>query len=300
MDRQDHAAEVEEPAGNSIGRFDAESDLAVLGVDAAGGPVGCRKGCEMKQATDQDGTAPVRWMPLSADADAAEDDWFRPDEPSELAAPEDGQAWLADSGVACGGSGLVAKLSATELAELIERVVDRDEVALAALYEQTSGLVYGLVLRITQRVALAEEVVEDTYWQVWRQAPRFDIARGSALAWLLAMARSRAIDALRSQARFEHDELDDECPADSAEPATPARQDLLDATREGARLHQALAELEALPRQLIALAFFRNLTHEEIAAQTHLALGTVKSHIRRALLQLRQQLGGERCGMFST
>jgi RNA polymerase sigma-70 factor (ECF subfamily) len=196
--------------------------------------------------------------------------------------------------------GLLPSPDPQALADLIGRVVDRDEAALAQLYEQTSGRVFGLVLRITRGQALAEEVVEDTYWQVWRQAPRFDRQRGSALAWLLAMARSRAIDALRSQARFEHDELDAEAHADSADPASQAPQDLLDATRSGARLHQALAELDALPRQLVALAFFRNLTHEEIADQTHLALGTVKSHIRRALLQLRHRLGDEHGGALSS
>lgn len=197
-------------------------------------------------------------------------------------------------------AGMPPALDPQALAELIGRVVDRDEAALAQLYEQTSGRVFGLVLRITRRHTLAEEVVEDTYWQVWRQAPRFDSSRGSALAWLMAMARSRAIDALRSQARFEHDELDAEAHADSADPAGQAPQDLLDATRSGARLHQALAELDALPRQLVALAFFRNLTHEEIADQTHLALGTVKSHIRRALLQLRRRLGDEPGGELSS
>jgi RNA polymerase sigma-70 factor (ECF subfamily) len=222
------------------------------------------------------------------------------DAPEVAEIEADAEADIEIEPIAAPEAGVLPALDPQALAELIERVVDRDEAALAQLYEQTSGRVFGLVLRITRRHALAEEVVEDTYWQVWRQAPRFDSTRGSALAWLMAMARSRAIDALRSQARFEHDELDAEAHADAADPAGQAPQDLLDATREGARLHQALAELDALPRQLVALAFFRNLTHEEIAAQTHLALGTVKSHIRRALLQLRHRLGDERCSELSS
>ena len=83
------------------------------------------------------------------------------------------------------------------LAALIDRVVERDEKALETLYDATCRRVHGLVLQIVQRCALADEVVEDTYWQVWRQAPRFDPARGRPLTRLLAMARSRAIDALR-------------------------------------------------------------------------------------------------------
>ena len=95
-----------------------------------------------------------------------------------------------------------------QIAAWIDRVVDRDERALAALYDATLSRVYGLVLRVVRRPALADEVVEDTYFQVWRQAARFDPARGRALPWLLGMARSRAIDAVRREARFQHVSLD--------------------------------------------------------------------------------------------
>lgn len=172
----------------------------------------------------------------------------------------------------------------------MQQIVDRDEQALARLYDATSARVYGLVLRITRRAALAEEVVEDTFWQAWRQAPRFNADRGKVITWLLAMARSRAIDALRRDERFQHAELpDDDSAAAEVDPAWPAH-DLLAATRNEARVHAAVATLEPRARQLVALAFFRGLTHEEIAAQTALPLGSVKSLIRRALLQLRQLL----------
>jgi RNA polymerase sigma factor (sigma-70 family) len=176
------------------------------------------------------------------------------------------------------------------LAQWIDRIVARDEAALAALYDATLSRTYGLVLRIVRRAALAEEVVEDTYFQVWRQAPRFDAQRGKALTWLLAMARSRAIDALRREARFRHDSLDDEAAPEPAD-AQPAQDELLALATRHADLHQALMALQAQPRQLVALAFFRGLSHEEIASHTDLPLGTVKSQIRRALLTLRQRLG---------
>ncbi|WP_217808690.1 sigma-70 family RNA polymerase sigma factor [Derxia lacustris] len=177
------------------------------------------------------------------------------------------------------------------LCGLIARIVERDEQALAELYDATVGRVHGLALRIVRNAQTAEEVAEDTFWQVWRQAPRFDPERGSALAWLLTIARSRALDALRRVDRAE-------CVADTAElapaDADPAvaddPQDLLAATRSGHVLHAALARLDALPRQLIALAFFQGLTHDEIASHTGLPLGTVKSHLRRTLLQLRKTL----------
>jgi RNA polymerase sigma factor (sigma-70 family) len=176
------------------------------------------------------------------------------------------------------------------LAGLIMRVVDRDQAALAALYDATSARAFGLVLRITQRRALAEEVLADTYWQVWRQAPRFDAQRGAAITWLLAIARSRAIDALRRNQCFQHGLLDDAALAECRDDSLPHPQDLLDAARGNERLHAALEQLGALPRQLIALAFFRGMTHDEIAAHAALPLGTVKSLIRRSLQQLRRLL----------
>jgi RNA polymerase sigma-70 factor (ECF subfamily) len=180
-----------------------------------------------------------------------------------------------------------ARTDDTLLTTWLEAVADHDERALAALYEATFPRVYGLVLRITRRTALAEEATEDTYWQVWRQAPRFDATRGRALSWLLAMARSRAIDALRRDERFRHDELPEDDAGDALAHDDTAPPDLLEATRTGSALHAALARLEAQPRQLVALAFLRGLTHDEIAAQCALPLGTVKSQIRRALITLR-------------
>lgn len=141
-----------------------------------------------------------------------------------------------------------------------------------------------------RRAALAEEVAEETYFQVLRQALRFDPARGSAMAWLLGMARSRAIDALRREARFQHQSLDVATVAAVADDK-PAWDDLLDVAQGHAELHRALMLLNAQPRQLVALAFFRGLSHEEIGSQTDLPLGPVKSQIRRALLVLRQALG---------
>lgn len=189
-------------------------------------------------------------------------------------------------------SGRAAASAATEpqLAAWIEAIASQDERALAFLYDATFARVYGLVQRIVRDAALAEEVVEDAYFQVWRQAARFDPARGRALTWLLAMARSRAIDALRREARFAHDALDDEGQLETAS-TQPPQDELLDLARHCADLHQALLLLGAQPRQLVLLSFFRGLSHEEIAEQMALPLGTVKSQIRRALLALRGALG---------
>ncbi len=182
--------------------------------------------------------------------------------------------------------------SEQQLAAWIEAVVDQDERALAALYDATFTRVFGLVQRIVRSAALAEEVVEDTYFQVWRQAVRFDPGRGKALTWLLAIGRSRAIDALRHEARFAHDTLDEDGPLEPA-CTQPVHDELLELARNRADLHQALMLLGAQPRQLVSMSFFRGLSHEEIAQQMGLPLGTVKTQIRRALLALRDALGDQ-------
>ena len=122
-------------------------------------------------------------------------------------AAEEPALQAADFDAAWPASPPLARVDDAMLGALIARVVDRDQRALATLYDATSARVYGLVLRITQRRALAEEVLADTYWQVWRLAPRFDAERGAAITWLLAMARTRAIDALRRNQCFQHEPL---------------------------------------------------------------------------------------------
>ncbi|PPD42517.1 MAG: RNA polymerase subunit sigma-24 [Methylobacter sp.] len=177
-------------------------------------------------------------------------------------------------------------LDEPHLLALIERIIEQDQQAFSALYGQLLGRVYGLALRITRHAQLAEEVTEDAFWQVWRQAPRFDAQRGSVLAWVMTIARSRALDALRQLDTVECGE--EEAGAGFMADGNP--QDLLLAVEAGSRVHEALAQLDPLPRQLVALAFFRGLSHDEIARHMDLPLGTVKSHIRRALLGLKQTL----------
>ena len=231
--------------------------------------------------------------PACADDSAADDPVLHADWPHDEALLDDARADKVDQIDPAGAEphhGLSPQVTAAQLAAWVDAIVDRDERALAALYDATCSRVFGIVQRMVRRTALAEEVVEDTYFQVWRQAPRFDATRGSTMTWLLAIARSRAIDAIRREARFVHDTLDDEQALASGGKAAPT-DELLDLARHHAELHRALLLLGAQPRQLVALAFFRGLSHEEIASQTSLPLGTVKSQIRRALLTLRHMLG---------
>ncbi len=173
--------------------------------------------------------------------------------------------------------------------DLISRIMAQDQSAFTTLFRLMAARVNSIALRITGNPQLAEEVTEDTFFQVWRQAPRFDPSRGTAKAWILTIARSRALDARRSIPPF--DEL--------TEPETHGVKgsqihddppDLLSALEQNKLLHSALEALDPLPRQLIALSFFRGLSHEEIAVYAGLPLGTVKSHIRRAVMHLREAL----------
>lgn len=164
-----------------------------------------------------------------------------------------------------------------------------DERALAALYDATISRVYGLALRIVRKPELAEEVCEDVYMQAWRDAGRYDPTRGRALTWMLVICRSRALDFLRrddeAEATDEIEEIADRAGAEEIDPS-----DLLTAAQRKTALHAALKTLTPIQRQLVALAFFRGLTHEEIAAHAELPLGTVKTHLRKALASLRAAL----------
>jgi RNA polymerase sigma-70 factor (ECF subfamily) len=233
-------------------------------------------------------------------ASAGPEDWSRWSEPlpGPLAGDPQAEPCLEDGAAA--HDGLVAAgcaapaLDDGQLVGLVLRVCDQHEASLARLYEATAGRVYGLALRVVRNTAVAEEVVEDVFWQVWREAPRFDAVRGKVIAWLLAIARSRAIDALRRQERVRANEVavedDDTMEALADRDGADDPLDLLIASQHNTRLHALLIGLEPLPRQLLSLAFFRGCTHEEIAEQTGLALGTVKSHIRRTLAALKGQL----------
>ena len=170
----------------------------------------------------------------------------------------------------------------------LSSIAQRDEAALSAFYDATVSRVYGLALRITRQPESAAEVVSDVYFQVWREAERYDAKRGNVAAWLMTICRSRSLDLLRRMDEAETHPEPESLQPEAAEQDTA--QDLLAATQQHAALHAALARLEPLQRQLIALAFFRGMSHQEIAAHARLPLGSVKTYIRKALAVLRECL----------
>lgn len=163
--------------------------------------------------------------------------------------------------------------------------------AWSAVYDATVQRVHAMVRRYVHEDSTAQEVTEDVFYQVWVHASRFDAARGSVMAWLLTMARSRALDAWRKHqaqpVRFDSDMADDNI-ALLASPSTPL--DLLSEMDNTQALHAAIAQVPAAARQMLSLAFFQGLTHVEISAHMLVPLGTVKTTIRRALISLREHL----------
>ena len=181
-----------------------------------------------------------------------------------------------------------AVLPSEQFFNVIEGMIERDEQSLAELYDCTLAKVYGLALKITRRHDLAEEVVEDTYMQAWQEIAKFDDKRGPIIAWLMVICRSRSIDALR---RLDHAEshADPESLSDDVSKVCSPLDILLLLERES-DIQIAMTGLNALQRQLLALAFFKGYTHEEIALQMHMPLGTVKSNIKRAQDKLKNKL----------
>jgi RNA polymerase sigma-70 factor (ECF subfamily) len=179
-----------------------------------------------------------------------------------------------------------------ELAALVEGIAAGEQRALERFYRLTIGRVFGLAWRIVGCRATAEEVAEDVYVQVWHSAAHYDAQRGTPLGWALTICRSRAIDTLR---RADPAILDEDPTErlDATRQQVPGLQDLLQATQENTRLHAALSRLRPEQRQMLALSFFRGLSHQEIADHMLLPLGTVKSVIRRSLSALREELGTE-------
>jgi RNA polymerase sigma-70 factor (ECF subfamily) len=176
---------------------------------------------------------------------------------------------------------------ADPLAPLVARMGAGDEAALSTLYDAAVRAIYSLAVRIVRDPHLAEEVTEDTFFSAWRDAARYTAERGRVMTWLMVMCRSRALDALR---RLEPAVATDDVESLLAHEASS--DDDADSLVEQFRTNSAVrAAVEALPpqeRQAISLSFFRGLTHQEIADQWQIPLGSVKTIMNRAFGRLRE------------
>ena len=176
--------------------------------------------------------------------------------------------------------------------ELIERIRGGDQAALDVLYQRYASPVYSLVWKVLQSPDESQDVALDVFWQIWRQADRYDPSRGAPPAWIFTLARSRAIDRLRARQRREDKTISFDDPDVKLDPldeeASPDEVVSFRQTRDAVR--GAMTKLSAVQREAVELAFFQGLTHVEIAEKLGQPLGTVKTRIRQGLIRLRKHL----------
>lgn len=171
----------------------------------------------------------------------------------------------------------------------VSEIAKRNEWALGQLYDATAARLYAVALRTARDARIAEEAVSDTFLQVWQQASSYDVARGKVLSWMFTICRSRVLDHLRRRDPAELQAEIQSLRADAPDPlGDPAH--LLSLYEESSRVHQVLSGLNPTQRNLVALSFFCGLSHQDIATETGMPLGTVKATLRRTLLALREEL----------
>lgn len=184
-----------------------------------------------------------------------------------------------------------------DLGELLRAAGAGDREAFARLYDATAPRLFGLVLRVVGDRGLAEEILQETYLQIWDRAAWYEPAAGSALSWLLTIAHRRAVDRVRSEEagrrRAQNDALARQAEGPTGDVADTVVGQLT-AAHERAAVHRCLGRLTQMQRQAIELAYFGGKTYREVAEALDAALPTVKSRIRDGLRGLRTCLGGER------
>ena len=177
-----------------------------------------------------------------------------------------------------------------EWSDFIERAAAGEQQALAKLYDSSSRLTYSIALRILGNQADAEEVTADVYSQVWRSAKDYSPLRGSPSTWLVMLARSRALDRLRSRATRDRVETAlDQVQELRFSGDAPEQAAVLNQRRD--KIRQAMSTLGAEQRQAIELAFLSGMSHSELAEKLGQPLGTVKTRIRLGMAKLREALG---------
>ncbi|WP_114973194.1 RNA polymerase sigma factor [Rhodoferax ferrireducens] len=176
-----------------------------------------------------------------------------------------------------------------ELIRLLDRVAEHDPAALKALYERCSSKLFGLAIRVVSNREWAEDVLQESFLNIWRSAGDYRASLSPPMAWLGLIVRSRGLDFLRRRAaeRSHLTQELDEVMADTLAGDSPCPMDTAQASEQAWALHRCLEQLENRQREVLSLAYVRDLSHGELARQLKLPLGTVKTWIRRGLEQLR-------------
>ena len=184
---------------------------------------------------------------------------------------------------------LMAVRAAEDDTNLVARMRGRDPRALAELYDRYGRVVYALILRVVRDTGIAEDLVQETFLRVWNRVGGFDADKGAIGPWLLAVARNRAIDYLRSASGRERNSLELE---ETEHPSLyrDMESEIFESDR-ARRVKAAVQKLSPQYRQVIELAYFEGLSHTEMAERMGQPLGTVKTWVRTALKMLRDDLG---------
>ena len=177
----------------------------------------------------------------------------------------------------------------SELMALIDRVAAQDDAAFKELYDQCAAKLYGLAMRVVGKREWADDVLQEAFLNIWRSAVDYRGHLSPPLAWMGLIVRSRALDFLRRRnaERLNVSQELDEVLEATLEGDSPDPMSTAFASQQAQALHQCLARLENQQREVVSLAYLRDLSHSELARQLQLPLGTVKTWIRRGLEQLR-------------
>jgi RNA polymerase sigma-70 factor, ECF subfamily len=179
-------------------------------------------------------------------------------------------------------------LTTAELVWLLAAVAKGDQAAFERLYQATRAKLYGVVLRILRRADLADEVIQEAYLKVWNSAGQFDPAMASPITWMMAIARNRAIDLVRKKSEISIEEEPDAMEVAGDNPDPLAKREI---TEELRRLLACMGRLDEERRRLVLLAYYSGWSREQLAAKFDKPVNTIKTWLRRALLDIRECLG---------
>jgi RNA polymerase sigma-70 factor (ECF subfamily) len=178
-------------------------------------------------------------------------------------------------------------LTPPELVWLLAAVAKGDEAAFARLYAATRAKLYGMVLRILRRQDLADEVMQESYLKIWRSAGQFDPLRATPITWMVAIARNRAIDLLRSRAEASTEDEPEAMDLAAENPDPLARREV---SEELQRLLACIGRLSPTRQRLVLLAYYNGWSREQLGAELETPVSTIKTWLRRSLLEIRECL----------
>jgi RNA polymerase sigma-70 factor (ECF subfamily) len=173
--------------------------------------------------------------------------------------------------------------------DLLALVALGDKAAFARLYDATAPRLFGLARRLLIDSAQAEEVTQEVYLEIWQSATRYEAARGSAMAWMLTLAHRRAVDRIRSAQSSRN--RDTKIGIRDFDREYDHVAETVEVRIESERVKRALEKLTELQRQAVTLAYFKGLSHSEVAAMLHVPIGTVKTRLRDGMIRLRDEMG---------